>query len=105
MSVIINPPADDYKIIVSGFTEGYSISFSGYDCEGSITTQDFHGLIQQYILSYSPEPGSQISVSQIVKIDIKPGSKYQWYIIAGAIAVCILILIIIKVKKEKLNIF
>jgi len=72
---IINPLADDYKIIASGFTEEYNISFAGYDREGSITTQDFRGMVQQYILSYSPELGSQINVRLIVEIDVKPGSE------------------------------
>jgi hypothetical protein len=72
---IINPPTDNFTIIAFGYTNEYSISFSGYDKDGNISIQDFHGLIPQYILSYSPEPGSQIHVSQAVKIDVKPGSE------------------------------
>jgi hypothetical protein len=72
---IINPPTDNFTIIAFGYTNEYNISFSGYDRDGNISIQDFHGLIPQYILSYSPEPGSQIHVSQVVKIDVKPGSE------------------------------
>lgn len=72
---IINPEPGLFQITTSGFGEDYDISFAGYDRDGNITTRDFHGQGQNYALSYSPELGSQINVTQLIDIDIKPGEN------------------------------
>ena len=71
---IVNPNLGEFTIRTSNFSGTYEISFAGYDRNGEISTQDFLGRGHTYSLNYSPEPGSQIQVTQIVDIDIKPGS-------------------------------
>jgi len=73
--VIINPQLDDYTINSSG-SQNYPIDFSTYDVNGDISVENFQNLDghQNFNLEFSPEPGSQIQVAQIVETDIKPGS-------------------------------
>lgn len=77
--MIINPDAGDFSVEISNTIGSYDVSISGYDRNGDINVQRFNQLLPQdetheYQLNYSPEPGSQINITQIVNIDIKPGS-------------------------------
>lgn len=71
---ILDPQEDTYTIRVAG--ENSNAIFLGYDQNADVSSVSFNieGL-EQFKLGYSPEPGSQIQVSQIVDTDIKPGSE------------------------------
>lgn len=76
---IINPGAGKFDVRVSNLGTNVAIDFASYDRHGEIITKEFsqtipQGGTQEYTLNYSPEPGSQIQVTQVVNIDIKPGN-------------------------------
>ncbi|KKR49312.1 MAG: hypothetical protein UT84_C0033G0006 [Candidatus Curtissbacteria bacterium GW2011_GWA1_40_16] len=76
---IINPESGVFNIQVSNLGTNVAIDFAGYDQDGEISTKEFsqtipQGGTQEYTFNYSPEQGSQIQVTQIVEIDVKPGS-------------------------------
>ena len=76
---IINPESGLFNVLVSNLGTNVVIDFAGYDQDGEISTKEFsqtipQGGTQEYTFNYSPEPGSQIQVTQIVEIDVKPGS-------------------------------
>ena len=75
--VILTPQSQTFNSQIFGSPE-YSIDFSAYDVDGNTNVQQFenipNGGIQNFEVSYSPTDITQLTVTQIVDIDIKPGS-------------------------------
>lgn len=68
---ILDPQADDYLVQAEG--ENSDVIFLAYDQNADVSGRTFMIQGQQeFQLNYSPEPGSQIEITQIVDIDIKP---------------------------------
>jgi len=76
--VILTPRAQTFNSHIFGSPE-YSIDFSAYDMDGNTNVQQFenipNGGIQNFEINYSPTDITQLTVTQIVDIDIKPGSN------------------------------
>jgi hypothetical protein len=71
---ILDPQAGDYTIKVSGENSG--ATFLGYDRNADVSNKTFEiNGQQQFLLDYSPEPGSYIEVTKEIDIDVKPGSN------------------------------
>ncbi|MEX2028232.1 MAG: C39 family peptidase [Candidatus Curtissbacteria bacterium] len=71
---ILDPLESEYTIQVAGGKT--TATFLGYDQNAEVSGGEF--AIQgkeEFKLDYSPEPGSQIEITQVVDIDIKPGSN------------------------------
>jgi len=70
---ILDSQEDSYTIQVAG--ENLNAFFFGYDQNGDVSGGSFNiNGEEEFELGYSSEPGSQIEVTQIVDIDIKPGN-------------------------------
>lgn len=93
--VILTPQKQNFNIQTFGPTN-YQIDFSGYDQGGDITSKIFKqttstGTITNYELKYTPEPGSQINLTQKIKIDVIPSNdKNQVFPKFGILPVAIL---------------
>jgi len=67
--VIINPPRDTFDLQ----SQSGPIDVSAYDTYGSIKVKNFSPISpDDFEINYSPDPGSDFSVFQKVKIEVKP---------------------------------
>ncbi len=73
---VINPTQDEFILSAFGAGKETEFTISAYDTYGEISVEQFRqGSGGSYEVNYSPEPGTVVEVTRVIKIDIKPGDS------------------------------